>query len=544
MEIDYNKLRGGYYTPSEVAEFLVDWLDIRIRSNILEPSAGDGAFVKAILKKVHNSNDSTELHVTAIEIDPNEKKKIDELLPVRHDSIESETICDDFFKKAKDYFSSNITFDAVVGNPPFIRYQNFVELYRDRAFDLMKEIGLTPNKLTNIWVPFLVVSAMLLRKGGRLAMVIPAELFQVNYAGQTRKFLTDEFTNIIIITFRKLLFKKAQQEIILLLAEKDGNKATSVQTVELNDESELVSLNIDTSLDVETKRMIHNDDKWTYYLLGNRDMEFLRKFRKRNNIPIANRILRVDVGVVTGRNDFFVLSPSSVKRNKLTNSVERIIARSGHLKGIVMNDFDWKENVEKDYRSFIFMPKDKELLNLSDREIKYIKEGQKLQYNKGFKCRIRKRWYIVPSVWKPDAFMLRQIHDYPKIVWNAVGATCTDTIHRVKIKEAYCNRKVCAAFLNSLTFAFSELIGRSYGGGVMTFEPSECEKLPLPIRGYESLPVERIDELIRQNRVEEVLEITDKILLIDNMGISEEEVYTLREIWKKLRDRRINRKKG
>lgn len=138
--------------------------------------------------------------------------------------------------------------------------------------------------------------------------------------------------------------------------------------------------------------------------------------------------------------------------------------------------------------------------------------------------------------------MLRQVHGYPKLILNEIGATCTDTIHRIKMENCVDRRNVTVAFLNSLTFAFAELTGRSYGGGVLTFEPSECEKLPIPLEGLDSLDFDKTDELIRQNKIDDVLDINDKILLVDNMGLSQEEAEKLRSIWKKLRDRRINRK--
>ena len=51
-------------------------------------------------------------------------------------------------------------------------------------------------------------------------MVIPAELFQVNYAGETREFLARYFDRLTLITFQKLVFEEIQQEVILLLGEK------------------------------------------------------------------------------------------------------------------------------------------------------------------------------------------------------------------------------------------------------------------------------------------------------------------------------------
>jgi adenine-specific DNA methylase len=101
---------------------------------------------------------------------------------------------------------------------------------------------------------------------------------------------------------------------------------------------------------------------------------------------------------------------------------------------------------------------------------------------------------------------------------------------------------VAAAFLNSLTFAFAEVVGRSYGGGVLELEPNEAEKLPLPLKGAEKLDLKQIHKLLLNNDIESVLDMTDKALLFDGLGLSHKEVEMLRGIWQKLRDRRINRK--
>lgn len=40
----YNKLRGGYYTPDKISEFITDWAVKAAADTILEPSCGDGSF--------------------------------------------------------------------------------------------------------------------------------------------------------------------------------------------------------------------------------------------------------------------------------------------------------------------------------------------------------------------------------------------------------------------------------------------------------------------------------------------------------------------
>jgi adenine-specific DNA-methyltransferase len=138
--------------------------------------------------------------------------------------------------------------------------------------------------------------------------------------------------------------------------------------------------------------------------------------------------------------------------------------------------------------------------------------------------------------------MLRQVHAYPKLVLNAAQATCTDTIHRVRFRHGANGKAVTAAYLNSLTFAFSEVTGRSYGGGVLTFEPSEAERLPLPLINAEQLDLAYFDRRLREGDIDAVLDVTDKVLLRDGLGLRSDQISILRGIWVKLRDRRINRK--
>ena len=129
-----------------------------------------------------------------------------------------------------------------------------------------------------------------------------------------------------------------------------------------------------------------------------------------------------------------------------------------------------------------------------------------------------------------------------KLVLNAAQAVCTDTIHRVRFLDGVNGETVTAAYLNSLTFAFAEVTGRSYGGGVLTFEPSEAERLPLPLTNAKKLNLLQFDQLLRANDIETVLDITDRILLQDGLGLSNRQIKMLRGIWVKLRDRRINRR--
>jgi adenine-specific DNA-methyltransferase len=403
---------------------------------------------------------------------------------------------------------------------------------------------LHPNKLTNIWVPFLVISASRLNRFGKLAMVIPAELFQVKYAAETRVFLSEYFSRITIVTFKKLVFKDIQQEIVLLLCEKDVTTNKGIRVLELNNLSELASIEIDKVHKAQVKSLEHSTEKWIKYFLEENEILLLRRIKSGNKIKLCSDIMDVDVGIVTGLNEFFMLSKESVDKWKLKSHTTKVVSKSNQMKGIVYTDSDFENNSKEDCPVHLFLPANQDFSSLPKVCREYIVHGEKMGFNAGYKCRIRKRWYITPSLWTPDAYVLRQVGDYPKLIINKTDASSTDTIHRVRFKTNIQPEIIALSYLNSLTFAFSEILGRSYGGGVLTFEPSEIEEIPLPLLNHDNIDFVRIDALIRQRKIEEALDIVDEELLIKQLHFSELEVHMLRGIWKKLSDRRNRRNKS
>jgi len=75
-----------------------------------------------------------------------------------------------------------VAFDAVVGNPPFIRYQRFSGAARRRALERCRDHGVKLPELCSSWAPFVVHSAAMVKPSGRLAMVVPMEIAHAAYA--------------------------------------------------------------------------------------------------------------------------------------------------------------------------------------------------------------------------------------------------------------------------------------------------------------------------------------------------------------------------
>lgn len=556
-EPTYQKLRGGYYTPAPIADFMARWAIISPQARILEPSCGDGVFIEASLKALQERGATRQKAaslVSAVELDEQERSKaLDRANALGYPLKPTNVQQGDFFSYCHrnlgktglfSQFESTAvqTFDAVLGNPPFIRYQNFAEEHRQPAFEILQRAGIKPSRLTNSWVPFVVASAFMLNQHGRLAMVIPAELLQVNYAAELRRFLSDYFNKITLVTFRKLVFAGIQQEVVLLLAERNGGGKGGIRAIELTDQSELAAYEHTDFTNRELKPLDHSKEKWTQYFLSKKEIELLRTLLLTPELTPAAQVLEVDVGIVTGQNQFFVLNEEQLQRLALRRYGKRLVGRSGHFNGILFQETHWQQNAAQNLPAYLLDLPDKPLSELSQAINNYVSFGETSEFNTGFKCRIRPRWYVVPSVWTPDAFMLRQVHTYPKLILNQAEATCTDTIHRVRFKQGVNGEQVTASFLNSLTFAFSEVMGRSYGGGVLELEPNEAEKLPLPLKLAEKLSAKETDQLLTQHDIEAVLQQNDEVLLRDGLGLDTRDMRMLRGIWEKLRDRRIHRK--
>ena len=133
---------------------------------------------------------------------------------------------------------------------------------------------------------------------------------------------------------------------------------------------------------------------------------------------------------------------------------------------------------------------------------------------------------------------------YPKLIINEAKAFTTDTMHRVTAKPNVELKALTASYYNSLSLAFTEICGRSHGGGVLELMPNEVERVLLPYNKNNSELLPLIDKMIREKKdISEILKITNKKILKENFGLSDAEIELADSIWKKLSKRRLNRGK-
>lgn len=531
------KLRGAYYTPLPLAEMMVRLFANRTDcKNVLEPSCGDGVFLDALIKAGCINRYAS---VDAVEIDEAEARKVE----ARMKSYKNvKVINKDFF----DFYKANGEFaqyDLILGNPPYIRYQYLEENQRELMSDILMSQGMKANKLVNTWVGFIVSCVKLLRKNGIIAFVVPAEIMQVAYAEDLRLFLSDNLSKITLITFEELVFPNIEQEIIVFIGEK-GDEEKGIRIVELNNLGDLELFDIDAN---GFQKLQHVHEKWTKYFTGVEENALVKQIREDKRFQKLSDIALINIGITTGNNKYFSAKRETVEKYQMQDVVRPLIGRSSHANSIYFKHEDWMQNVMKNKAAYLIDFPDIEYDHYPKEHKEYIKQGEKNGENKGYKCSIRDRWYRIPSIWVPDAFFLRRNNLYPKFVLNQCEAVSTDTMHRIKFNEGIEPERAILSYYNSISFAFTELCGRSYGGGVLEILPSEVGNIYVP--KLDTVPIEeirdllgQIDSIVRNNQnIEDALDIVDKKILVDTLGFEQKVCLDARSVWKKLQQRRLKR---
>jgi adenine-specific DNA-methyltransferase len=464
------KNTGSFYTPESIASFLVEYLFYKIKNkervSILEPSAGDGVFIKTIYK--HDGLSRKIAKVVAVEQSLIELTKLiqgvnqDSLCAIHSDFLE-------FQDKYKQLFS------LVIGNPPYIKKSLLSKNQIESCRNIHQSANLEDITPKNIWTSFLVRCIEYLEDDGILAFILPSELLKVKYAKELLDLILSKFERVEIFTFRELLFKecKGQDTVILIGEKKSASKGVFYCTIDkINDlKGERFVLIQDVKV---------NESKWTHFQLEAVEIELLEKLKE--ELKTVNDLCNSKAGIVTAANDFFIVNEKTVDDYSLHNYVKPIIQKGAFINGnIELSKDDFQLLIDRAKPTYLLTVNKNSNLSSSTDFWNYIKIGEDQNIHKRFKTSIREIWYEVPNVGTPpEAFFFRRCSEYPKLIKNNAKVLTTDCAYTISMKDNFVLDNFLFAFYNSLTLAFAELYGRSYGGGVLELTPNEFKNLPVP----------------------------------------------------------------
>ncbi|OMC10960.1 methyltransferase [Mycolicibacterium fortuitum] len=463
------KARGAFFTPTPITEYLAQWAVRSADERILEPSAGDAAFLIAATHRLQQLG-AGEPALHGVEI--HRSSAVTARRRVAEAGGRAHIRTADFFA-----IEPRAEYTAVIGNPPYIRYQEFRGATRAQSRRAALKAGVTLSGLASSWAAFTVHAALFLKPGGRLALVLPAELLSVNYAAAVRKFLFDRFASVELVMFDEQVFPEAEADVVLLLADGYGGGPSDHAVIHrARNASALTS-------ELAQRRWSPRDpaDKWVSGLIGNAPVDALHGLHTDGQFTMLESWGDTTLGMVTGNNGFFALSPDRVRELGLRPADLLPLSPPGsaHLRGLTLSAEQLAKLGEEGRSIHLFRPAGQP----SAAARRYIDAGHAAGVHLAYKCRVRQPWYLVPLVNPADLLLTCMNADTPRLVSNRAKAHHLNSVHGVYLREVVrtLGRDLLGlAALNSVTVLHAEIVGRSYGGGILKIEPREADRWLVP----------------------------------------------------------------
>jgi adenine-specific DNA-methyltransferase len=539
-----SKTLGAYYTDAQVAEFLVWWAIRSADDRVLDPSFGGGVFLRAACKRLRQLGGNPSDHVFGVEIDERVHASIADKLFDEFAVRRRNLILSSCFDLSRDAIRD---VNVVVGNPPFIRYHRFSGDVRRRALARAEEQGVRLSELSSSWAPFLVHSSSILSPGGRLAMVVPAEIGCAAYARPILEHLSRSFGRVYLLTFQKKLFPELNEDTVLLLAEDKGSQCSSFRWRDLSHAGELLRLQAGGETALPRTRAVdaqglQGRNKLIENFIPVKTRDLYRELKSLASTSRLDDLADVGIGYVTGANAFFHVDSRTARTWQIPASYLRAaVRRSRDLTGLRFTRDDWQRTVESGEAGYLLHIESAD--GLPEGLRRYLKHGESRGVPTAFKCRTRSPWFRVPHVYRPDAFLTYMSGLAPRLVANETHAVSPNTLHIVRARSPECSGASLAALWHTALTAFSvEIEGHALGGGMLKLEPSEAENVVLAAANGSSAPLmEELDRLVRSGREADAQARADQVVLRAGLGLTAREVERLRQGARILRERRCAR---
>lgn len=531
---ELRKARGAFFTPPEVCDFVVSWALRAADDAVLEPSCGEAAFMLAAAARLQHLG-SVAPAVAGYELHEHSARRATELL--RAVGVSAPDV------KVGDFLDArpSPTFHAVVGNPPYVRFQGFQGDARAAGLRAALAQGVRLTNLASSWASFVIHSAAFLRPEGRMALVLPAELLSSNYAAEVRAFLLRRFASVQVVLFDRHVFPGVQTEALLLMVEGAGG-TREVSFGRVNRVADLDDLRFDVRL-----RPTSPGERWTHALADPAATEALATLASDGVFTDLNAWGRISLGAVTGNNRFFTMSLAQAQSLRLaTTDVVRISPPgSSHLRTLSLTRDAFRRLTDADERTLLFRP-----TKPSSGAMRYIRAGERDGVNKAYKCRIRDPWWRVPVQESPSLFFTYMNAQTPQLCVNSLNLRHLNSIHGLYLppERRHLAAPLAVASLNSATMLSAEVVGRAYGGGILKMEPREAAKLAVPSpEAVETLAPalvgasKQVRRLLQDGRMVDAVSLVDQVLLENGLAVAPSLIGHIRKSRNVLAHRRYAR---
>jgi adenine-specific DNA-methyltransferase len=482
--LEHRQRFGQYFSPEAVASFMCRWAIGNKPRVLCDPAFGLGAFHAGALSL------GSPASFVGYEIDPI-------ILRYYHSSNlagEAPSISNADYLKAWGR-----KYDAIVCNPPYMRFQNFAG--RDEVFSLFQQhLGVRLSGYTNSASAFLLKSLSELEPGGRLAYIMPLEFLNAGYGAEVKRQLLhkSQLKALIRIEAEREVFPDAITSVGIILVSNDG-MSTPVKFYSLSNLCELSSVLESTPQTSMPACDISPSDKWLKFF------ESSPCVVDQTNLVCIREFGAFSRGIATGANEFFILSRSkAIDLGIPENAISRCVARSSQVKTPVFSNRELRQLEDDDAEVLLLDVNGESSGSVRD----YIRLGEEQGFHKRYLTKMRRPWYKVEhrtpapllfGVFSRDKF--KAIRNYT----SAVNLTCFHGFYPTMFGNAYIDR-LFLYFNSQAARRILSMSMRRYGDGLDKFEPNDLNQGLAPsFSWFDGLPTEMVQNAIKKVAVGEEL---------------------------------------
>lgn len=313
------KVNGAFFTPTYVVDFIIKETSPKNSDKCLDPSCGCGAFLiglveyyqKTFKKSVKETIKENIYGSDILNYNVKRSKIILSLFGLLNNEIIEES---DFNIYNQDSLKADWKnkFEIIVGNPPYVKFQDLSDENRLYLIDNWKSIE---NGTFNLYFAFFELGHKLLTLNGKLGYITPNNYFTSLSALSLRQYFLQNKCVTRIVDFRHKKVFDAQTYTAITFVNKKAND--SILFDKIKDEQScsdfLVSAN-------GSPNYLKNLDVSKWRLLKTYEQENI-KIIERIGTPIK-QLFNIAVGIATLKDEVFFIDSIYEKNGYLTKNTE------------------------------------------------------------------------------------------------------------------------------------------------------------------------------------------------------------------------------